>query len=83
MATEISITTGGLSAKRTFNDDTAAQKILLNYAASIEAQGTAQQKLQAVVDRIVSDIQNGARGYQFSVERDALNASIAEENRLK
>lgn len=83
MATTIGISTGGLSAGKTFQDDAAAQEILLRFASYIEAQGTSQQKLQAVVDWMVAKIQQGASEYQYYTEREALRASIEQGSKLK
>jgi hypothetical protein len=82
MATAIGISTGPLTANRTFQNDAAAQEILLRFAASIDAQGTNAQKLMAVTDWCVGQIQKGAREYQFGLERDVLRATIEAENIL-
>lgn len=82
MATAIRISTGALTAERTFANDAAAQAILLRCAARIGATGTNAQKLQAVVDWLVLRIQEEARNEDFDVQRTAILESIQEGNRL-
>lgn len=82
MATSITIATGPLTASRTFANDTAAQEVLLRFADHISAEGTPQQKLQAIVDWLVRQIQDGAASYQMGSELEAARAAIREGNIL-
>lgn len=82
MATSITIATGPLAASRTFQNDAAAQAVLIRFAESIGAGGTNQQRLQAITDWCVRRIQEGAAQQQMAEELEATRASIREGNIL-
>lgn len=82
MATSITIATGPLTASRTFQNDAAAQAVLIRFAESIGAGGTNQQKLQAIVDWLVLEVQRRATEHQMAAELEAVRASIREGNVL-
>lgn len=83
MATLIRIATGGLTAERSYENDAAAQTILLRAAKRLGVEsGTNQQKLLAIVDRCVRLIQDLAAEQQFDDERAALLQQSQEGNKL-
>lgn len=77
MTTSISIKTGPLTAERIFVDDAAAQQILLAYAKQSGALDsmTNQQKLQYIVDSLVTKMVTEARAER----RMEINAAAANE----
>ncbi len=82
MATTISISTGALSASRTYQNDAAAQAILLRFAANIDATGTNAQKLQAIVDWCVAQIQAGATSQEVVGQQTQMIEDAKANNRL-
>lgn len=82
MATSITIATGPLTAGRTYQNDAVAQEILLRFATFIGAEGTNQQRLQAIADWCVRRIQEGAAQQQMAEELEATRASIRKGNIL-
>lgn len=80
MATGITIATGPLTASRTYQNDAAAQEILLRFATYIGAEGTNAQRLQAIVDWCVRRIQEGAALQQMAEELETTRAAIREGN---
>ena len=82
MASSLRITTGPLAAGPTYQNDTAVQAILMRFAKHIGAEGTNQQKLDAIAMWCVRQIQDGAAQEQMATELEAVRASIREGNVL-
>lgn len=85
MATSITITTGPLTASRSFANDAAAQAVLLRCAEAIGVPdgATNQQKLQQVVNWCVTQIQEQARQRRVSELQPAMLAQATDESRLE
>lgn len=75
MATQISISTGSLTASRTFQNDTRAQAALLRFYLANNigpADATNQEKLNAVVDWFVDQVVNTSVESHINQERITL-----------
>lgn len=87
MATTISITTGALSASRTFQDDTRARAALLKFYTAYNLgpdDASPQAKLDAVLEWIINSIQDAAMQRHIDEGRAALEQdakSIYEFNK--
>lgn len=85
MATQIKITSGGLSASKDFTDDAKAQKIFSNFSdyLGVPSDATPQQRLQFILNWFVTRIEDGARAQAYAVKQSELQAQMDADSKLQ
>ncbi len=81
MASSLTITTGALTSTASTANDTAAQNVLLNFAAAIGVpeEAAPQVKLDAVVAHLAEYMQGAARERWFQAQSATLREQAVDQ----